>query len=195
MNASDAELPSTARLWLLPPFGVVILLLHLVVVWRMRAVGILEDPGTGWHLVTGRYILATLSIPTHDMYSYTAVGKEWISDYWLFEVLSAALQRIGGLPLYAAVCTLIYGMIPVVFRQEDERRCALIFGGLLALMILATLCNPVGLRLHLSILDQINPKSAGYFNEWVSPNFLEGGAAVRTFERLILALVLLLARR
>ncbi len=285
---------SAARRWLLPPFTVVLFLLHLVVVWKMRADTILEDPGTGWHLVTGRYILETWSIPTHDMFSYTAAGKEWITDYWLFEVLSAALQRLGGLPLYAAVCTLIYGAIPVVllrrmlrmgtgllpavvltlmaylvltshalarphivtyllfgillehldrvqrgelplrslwwippvtvvwcnmhggfiagltvvgiftavatvrwvlFRDAGERRRAMIFGVLLGAMALATLCNPVGIRLHLSILDQINPQSAGYFVEWQSPNFLSGGVAMQTFERLVLLLVALLVCR
>jgi hypothetical protein len=292
-HATDGRLHSTVRLWLLPPFTVVIFLLHLVVVWRLRATSILEDPGTGWHLVTGRYIIQTLSIPTHDLFSFTAAGKEWITDYWLFETLSAALERLGGLPLYAAVCALIYGAIPVlllrrmlrmgtglapavvltlmtyvvlmshalarphivtyllfgillehldrvqrgeltarslwwvppvtiawcnmhggflagltlvaifagvatlqavVFRDREERRRALIFGGLLGMMALATLCNPVGPRLHLSILDQINPKSAGYFTEWVSPNFLQGGVSVRVFEQILLLLVLLLAR-
>ncbi len=285
---------SAARRWLLPPFTVIVFLLHLVVVWKLRAATVLEDPGTGWHLVTGRYILDTMSIPTHDIFSYTAAGKEWITDYWLFEILSALLQRLGGLPLYGAVCTLIYGAIPVVllrrmlrmgtglapavaltlmaymvltshalarphivtyllfailleqldrvqrgelpprslwwvppvtvvwcnmhggfvagltlvgiftlvsavrwvlFREVEDRRRALVFGVVLGAMALATLCNPVGGRLHLSILDQINPKSAGYFVEWQSPNFLSGGVPMKTFERLVLLLVVLLACR
>ncbi|TMA80839.1 MAG: hypothetical protein E6J72_07185, partial [Deltaproteobacteria bacterium] len=285
---------SAARRWLLPPFTVIIFLLHLVVVWRLRAANVLADPGTGWHLVTGRYILDTMSIPTHDIFSYTAAGKEWITDYWLFEILSALLQRLGGLPLYGAVCTLIYGAIPVVllrrmlrmgtglapavvltlmaymvltshalarphivtyllfailleqldrvqrgelpprslwwippvtvvwcnmhggfvagltlvgiftfvsavrwvlFREAEDRRRALVFGIVLGAMALATLCNPVGVRLHLSILDQINPRSAGYFVEWQSPNFLSGGVPMKIFERLVLLLVVLLACR
>jgi hypothetical protein len=279
---------------LLPPFTVVFFLLHLVVVWRLRADSILGDPGTGWHLVTGRYILETMSIPSHDIFSYTAAGKEWITDYWLFEILSATIERLGGLPLYGAVCALIYGAIPVLllrrmlrmgtglvpavvltlmaymvltshalarphivtyllfalvlerldrvqrgelspralwwippvtvvwcnmhggfvagltlvgiftlvaalrwrfFHDTDDRRRAIAFGVLLGAMALATLCNPVGTRLHLSILDQINPKSAGYFIEWQSPNFLSGGVPMKTFERLVLLLVALLACR
>jgi len=286
--------PSTARLWLLPPFGVVIFLLHVVVVWKMRAPAMLQDPGTGWHLATGRYILATLSIPTHEMYSYTAIGREWISYYWLFEVVAAALERLGGLPLYATVCVLIYAAIPVVllrrmlcigaglapavvltvmaylvltshalarphvvtylffalllerldrvqrgelpprslwwippmmalwcnmhggfvagltlagifagvaalrwalFRDQEERRHAVVFGGLLGAMVLATLANPAGPRLHLSILAHLGQQSTAYFNEFQSPNFLLAGAAVRAFERLVLLLVLLLVRR
>ena len=50
--------PSPLRRWLAPPFTAFVFGLHLVVVLA-RPGGLLQDPGTGWHLVTGRYILET----------------------------------------------------------------------------------------------------------------------------------------
>src|SRR5205814_8319262 len=76
------------------------------------------DPGIGWHLATGRYILATGSIPRHEIFSFTAAGHEWIPYYWLFEPAGAFLVRLGGLPLYETACMLVYAFVPaLVFRR------------------------------------------------------------------------------
>jgi hypothetical protein len=45
------------------------------------------DPDYWWHLRTGQYIVETRSIPTEDVFSYTATGKDWIAHEWLSEVL------------------------------------------------------------------------------------------------------------
>src|SRR5438094_2698501 len=82
--------PSPLRRWLAPPFTAFVFGLHLVVVLA-RPGGLLQDPGTGWHLVTGRYILETGTIPACDLFSFTAAGHEWINYCWLFEVASAIL--------------------------------------------------------------------------------------------------------
>jgi hypothetical protein len=74
----------------------------------------LRDPGTGWHLVQGRLILESGRIPVADAFSFTAPGAEWVSYYWLFETVAAALERIGGLPLYVAAAVLVYAVIPVL---------------------------------------------------------------------------------
>src|SRR5207249_3219313 len=74
--------PSPLRRWLAPPFTAFIFLIHpLLAIYRPG--GLLQDPGTGWHLVTGRLILDTGSIPARDPFSYTAAGHEWINLAWL----------------------------------------------------------------------------------------------------------------
>jgi hypothetical protein len=114
---ADAPRPSPLRRWLAPPFTAFVFLLHPVVT-LCRPLVVFGDPGTGWHLVTGRYILETGSIPARDLFSWTAAGHPWISYCWLFEVAGALLVRLGGLPLFATVCTLIYAFVPVlVFRR------------------------------------------------------------------------------
>ncbi len=108
---------STLRRWLAPPFTAFVFLIHPLVA-LCRPGGLLQDPGTGWHLVTGRLILETGSIPAHDLFSYTAAGHEWINLAWLFEAASALLVRTGGLPLFATACVLVYAFLPVlVFRR------------------------------------------------------------------------------
>ncbi|PYN82693.1 MAG: hypothetical protein DMD97_00485 [Candidatus Rokuibacteriota bacterium] len=285
--------PSPLRRWLAPPFTAFVFGLHLVVVLAHPG-GLLQDPGTGWHLATGRYILETGTIPAGDFFSFTAAGHEWINFCWLFEVASAILVRWGGLPLFATTCMLAYAFLPVlVFRRslrigagivpalgatllayfvlishslarphivtylffalalerledfQDGRRSAralwslpllallwanmhggffagfvltgifagvasvaaltspdrevgrqaLVFAGVLGAMVLATLVNPWGWRLHASILDTLGTRSVRYFIDFQSPNFLSPSMSVRAFEALALLVVVLLARR
>src|ERR1051325_5000553 len=65
------------RSWIAPPFTALILLIHFVVTLS-RPSRIFADPGTGWHLATGRWILEMASIPRHDAFSFTATGNPWI---------------------------------------------------------------------------------------------------------------------
>src|SRR5205823_8717554 len=108
---------SAARRWLAPPFTALVFLVPCIVAVCRPEVP-LQDPGTGWHLTSGRYILETGTIPGQDLFSFTAAGHEWISYCWLFEVFAAFLVKLGGLPLYTTVCMLAYGLVPVlVFRR------------------------------------------------------------------------------
>src|SRR5262245_45715213 len=103
--------PSGVRRWLALPFSVIVFLIHPLVCLIVPA-GQLQDPGTGWHLATGRYILATHSIPHHDIFSFTASGRPWVTYYWLFDTAGAWLERLGGLPLYTSACMVAYAFVP-----------------------------------------------------------------------------------
>ena len=117
--------PSPLRHWLAPPFTAFVFLIHPLVA-LFRPGGVLQDPGTGWHLVTGRLILDTGSVPARDLFSYTAAGHPWIDQSWLFDAASALLVRLGGLPLFATVSVLVYALIPVlVFRRALRMRAAM----------------------------------------------------------------------
>jgi hypothetical protein len=124
-----AELP--IRRWLAPPLTAFIFLVHPIVtlLWPARQ---LQDPGTGWHLATGRWILATHTLPHHDVFSFTAAGQPWVTYYWLFEAIGAVIERIGGLPLYGTVCMLIYACIPVLLYRRMIRMGATVLAALLA---------------------------------------------------------------
>jgi len=52
-----------------------------------------------WHLATGERILATLSIPRANTFSFTAPDFPWLAHEWLSEVLFAAVYRLGPGPL------------------------------------------------------------------------------------------------
>jgi len=50
-----------------------------------------------WHLANGRDILATLSIPHSDKFSFTIHGSPWIDFEWLFQVGAYILADFWGL--------------------------------------------------------------------------------------------------
>jgi len=76
---------------------------------------LLADPDTLWHIRTGQWILAHARVPTVDLYSYTAVGKPWISTEWLAEIFFALSFKIGewrGVVILSALaCSAIIAII------------------------------------------------------------------------------------
>ncbi len=65
--------------------------------WFVRSL----DPDFGWHLMTGRYILAH-GVPKHDLFSYSMPSFEWINHEWLHDAFVATLEKLGGYRLLAA---------------------------------------------------------------------------------------------
>ena len=59
---------------------------------------ITADPDLWGHLMFGKEIWASRSIPAVDMYSYTAFGAGWINHEWLAEVLMWLLFSTFGSP-------------------------------------------------------------------------------------------------
>src|SRR5579862_7572848 len=53
------------------------------------------DPDTGWQLASGRYIVQHYQIPSTDVLSYTAHGREWIYPP-LAEIVLYGLYALGG---------------------------------------------------------------------------------------------------
>jgi hypothetical protein len=123
--------PVGVRRWLIPYFGVLFFALHMVAAFsRGNAV---DDPGVGWHLRTGRLMLETGTLPRTDPFSYTAEGKPWLNYYWGFQVVSAELDRLGGLPLFGVVWMLVYAAIPLVLYKNMVRSGASPLAALLVL--------------------------------------------------------------
>jgi hypothetical protein len=297
-RSAVADAPETTRHmgraaigWLLPSFGVLIFLMHPVAALLHPDIP-LSDPGTGWHLATGRYVLDYGAVPAYDVFSWTAAGKPDVSFYWLFDVLGAALVRLGGLPLFTGVCVLAYGLLPLLLyrrmlrmgaalamavwwsgiayvvllshalarphivtylgftilldrldrfdagtlpgralwwlpllvmlwcnmhggfligllvtglfaavvsmravatRDASDRRRAVTLVCLVIAMVVASGVNPNGFRLLEAAIGYFSLRSPAYFTEFQSPDFLGGGASVRAFELLVIALVVWLA--
>ena len=58
--------------------------------------GLLNDPGTPWHLRLGREILATGSVPHSDTLTFTRNGAPWVDQSWAFDALLALLVDRWG---------------------------------------------------------------------------------------------------
>jgi len=57
------------------------------------------DPGIGWHLQAGRWIMENRTVPYYDPFLFTSEGKAWIDDQWLSDLTFWILYRLGGWPL------------------------------------------------------------------------------------------------
>ena len=60
------------------------------------AAPILNDGDTFWHVATGRWILQHGAVPATDPFSFTFVGRPWVTHEWLTEVVMAAAYLSGG---------------------------------------------------------------------------------------------------
>jgi hypothetical protein len=68
------------------------------------------DPGTSWHLVVGRDIIATGQFPHTDRFSFTYAGQPWIASQWLGECGMALLYGLSGFDgLCLGIATLLAG--------------------------------------------------------------------------------------
>ena len=74
-----------------------------------------DDPGVGWHLKTGQYVLNTGTVPRTDPFLFTREGEKWVANQWLAEVVGAWwYQRAGWIGLRfvtAVVIALTYGLL------------------------------------------------------------------------------------
>lgn len=50
----------------------------------------------GWHLASGRWIIAHHAVPHADPFSFTALGTPWLDHEWLFQVAVAAVDEVAG---------------------------------------------------------------------------------------------------
>lgn len=74
----------------------VVLAALLVVLTVLTVRGRFSDPDMWWHLKTGEIIWNTHSIPTVDVFSYTAAGHPWIAQEWLSELTMYGAYHFGG---------------------------------------------------------------------------------------------------
>ena len=164
---------STLRRWLAPSFTALLFLIHPVITLLDPSYP-LQDPGTGWHLAAGRHVLETGTIPTHDLFSFTARGREWISYYWLFDMIGAWLEKLGGLPLYAAACVLVYAFLPVLlFRRMVRMGAGLLPAFVLTLIAYLVLWSHALARPHIVtyvffalFLERLDDHRTGRLPSW-----------------------------
>jgi hypothetical protein len=60
-----------------------------------------------WHLKMGEIIARTGSIPSVDLFSFTAAGKPFVVQNWLAELIFYGSYKVGGFPLIVFLTALI----------------------------------------------------------------------------------------
>jgi hypothetical protein len=76
-----------------------------------------SDPDLWWHLKTGEIIWNTHSIPSSDVFSYTANGSAWTAHEWFSQVLIYGAWKVAGYRgLMGLLCTLTALLLIVQYR-------------------------------------------------------------------------------
>lgn len=107
------------------------------------------DPGTFWHVATGRQILTT-GLVYHDPFSHTMRGQEWIPSQWLAECVMFRLDEWLGLDgLLWAVLILLGGTYAWVGMRFMRAGCHPLLAGFLVALVVAASCYHFHARPHL----------------------------------------------
>jgi hypothetical protein len=83
----------------------------------------LGDGDTGWHILTGQWILANGRVPHADIFSYTKPGQPWFAWEWLWDVCFAWLYQHGGLATVVAVSIVIISLTIALLFRLVRRHC------------------------------------------------------------------------
>jgi hypothetical protein len=57
------------------------------------------DPDIFWHLATGQWMVDHHQIVSHDLFTFTVAGKQWIDPEYTTEVIAYLIFKLGGLTL------------------------------------------------------------------------------------------------
>src|SRR5205085_10810616 len=63
------------------------LLVPMIIILMVWCAFLPTDPDYWWHVRTGQLIFEQHGIATTDPFSFTAVGKVWVDDEWLTELM------------------------------------------------------------------------------------------------------------
>ncbi|HEY3412524.1 MAG TPA: hypothetical protein VGM51_05615 [Armatimonadota bacterium] len=76
-----------------------------------------HDPDIWWHMRNGQWILAHRMVPQVDPYSFTAQGRPWVSQEWLWDVFAHGLwSAFGPLGLVAYTAIFLTGIYLLLCR-------------------------------------------------------------------------------
>jgi hypothetical protein len=121
-----------ARLFSFPAF----LIAGLAVVTVFTVSNRFDDPDLWWQLKIGQIIATTHSIPTTDLFSFTAQGHPWTAHEWLAQLSMYGVYAAGGyraLMVWLCVCaSLMAILVYVLCLIETGDELVSLLGALIA---------------------------------------------------------------
>jgi hypothetical protein len=107
----------------IPSLGNLIFLVLFLSLSFSKAGFLLSDADTGWHIRAGEFILGTLSVPKHDIFSFITPSPYWINSSWLSEVMMALVHRSLGLTgiviFFGLLISLSYYVLFKLMQKEQ----------------------------------------------------------------------------
>ncbi len=110
------------------------------------------DGDTNWHVATGLWILDHGHIPATDPFSFTAVGRRWITHEWLSEVAMALAFKGAGWSGVRVLISLAFAAGIALFARELLRSLNLVPTLLVAVIPGQLLLHHVLARPHVLVL-------------------------------------------
>lgn len=102
----------------LPDIGDILFLFVLQLLVLTLPGFVLADGDTGWHIVSGQYILKTLSIPHQDLISATFPQAAWVAYEWLSDFVMAVFVQLGGVQALAVACSLAIAWLFLLLYED-----------------------------------------------------------------------------
>lgn len=123
-----------------------LLILFLCAVFALT-VNQLGEYDAWFHLKTGEYIVENLTVPTQDIFSYTAPGAEWVTHSWLPEVIFYLVYKAVGLWGLIFFCALAltfsyYLMVRIARRWGGNDLILFLFVSTITFLKIPTLSVP-----------------------------------------------------
>lgn len=147
-----------ARHFLLPSItDVLFVAIFLRLSWTAGKT-LLVDADTGYHVRAGEFILDTLSVPKHDIFSFLSPPPPWTAHEWLSEIIMAIIHKRLGLTgivvFFSFVIALTYTLL---FKALNSYKHNIVFSALLVSLAMAAsqlhwLARPHIFSLLLSLL-------------------------------------------
>lgn len=81
----------------------------------------IANTSIGWHLASGHWILDHHAVPRSDPFSTTAEGTPWIDHEWGFQLMLAAVERLGGAPLLVLARALLVAALAAMLLLVGVR--------------------------------------------------------------------------
>ena len=131
------------------PESVVFLAIWVLLILFGR-VNLFRDPGTFWHTVLGRQILASHHFPSADVFSFTLHGHPWLDHEWLMECLMALLYGGFGFDgLLLVTAAVLAGFYTWIFSRLLRSGLGLPLASLLLALVLAASAHHFHVRPHI----------------------------------------------
>ncbi len=123
--------------FLIPPIADVFFISLFLFLSFSAGKDLLGDVDTGYHIRAGEYILDTLTIPRHDIFSYISPTLPWTSHEWLSEVIMAIVHRTFGLTgiviFFSFIISFSYYLLYKTIKTDEDNLLVTVFIVLLAI--------------------------------------------------------------
>ncbi len=91
------SVPISSRIRRVTPGWLIVIAAFVVILCVIVRRG--GDPDIFWHIVTGQWMVDHRQVVSHDLFTFTVAGKQWIDPEYTTEIIAYLLFKVGGLTL------------------------------------------------------------------------------------------------